>query len=104
MGLYGELNELIIKNGVRNTSGPTYTELEPEGTKTTGGKWVTPTWDTMWFPHAFKGVMEQLQHAVATGADPMLTVEDNVKTVALIEAGYRSMAEGRVVKFSEIKI
>ena len=73
-------------------------------TKTTGGKWVTPTWDTMWFPHAFKGVMEQLQHAVATGAEPALTVEDNVKTVALIEAGYRSMAEGRVVKLSEIKI
>ncbi len=73
-------------------------------TKTTGGKWVTPTWDTMWFPHAFKGVMEQLQHAVATGAEPALTVEDNVRTVALIEAGYRSMAEGRVVKLSEIRI
>jgi predicted dehydrogenase len=73
-------------------------------TRTTGGKWVTPTWDTMWFPHAFKGVMEQLQHAVAAGADPALTVEDNVRTVALIEAGYRSMAEGRVVKLSEIRI
>ncbi|MCB1502207.1 MAG: Gfo/Idh/MocA family oxidoreductase [Bauldia sp.] len=72
--------------------------------KTTGGKWVTPEWDTMWFPHAFKGVMEQLQHAVATGAEPALTVADNVLTVALIEAGYRSMAEGRVVKLSEIKI
>ena len=36
-------------------------------TKTTGGKWVTPNWDTMWFPHAFIGVMEQLQHAVKTG-------------------------------------
>ena len=35
--------------------------------KTTGGKWVTPSWDTMWFPHAFIGVMEQLQHAVKTG-------------------------------------
>jgi predicted dehydrogenase len=78
--------------------------LSYASTKTTGGKWVTPTWDTMWFPHAFKGVMEQLQHAVATGAEPALTVEDNVKTVALIEAGYRSMAEGRVVKLSEIKI
>ena len=78
--------------------------LSYASTATTGGKWVTPTWDTMWFPHAFKGVMEQLQHAVATGTDPALTVEDNVKTVALIEAGYRSMAEGRVVRLSEIKI
>jgi predicted dehydrogenase len=72
--------------------------------KTTGGKWVTPTWDTMWFPHAFRGVMEQLQHAVKTGAEPALTVADNVKTVALIEAGYKSMAENRPVKLSEIRI
>ena len=36
-------------------------------TKTTGGEWVTPSWDTMWFPHAFIGVMEQLQYAVKTG-------------------------------------
>ena len=68
----------------------------------TGGEWVSPTWGTHWFPHAFVGVMEQLQHAVATGAAPALTVGDNVKTVALIEAGYRSMAEGRTVKLSEI--
>ncbi len=72
--------------------------------KTTGGQWVTPTWDTMWFPHAFIGVMEQLQHAVKTGEPPALTVEDNVRTVQLIEAGYRSMAEGRTVRLSEISI
>ena len=71
---------------------------------TTGGKWVTPEWETMWFPHAFKGVMEQLQYAVKTGDAPALTVADNVKTVALIEAGYRSIAEGRAVKLSEIAI
>jgi predicted dehydrogenase len=70
--------------------------------KTTGGAWVTPTWDTMWFPHAFVGVMEQLQHAIATGTPPALSVADNVHTVALIEAGYLSMAEGRTVKLSEI--
>ena len=70
--------------------------------KTTGGKWVEPKWETMWFPHAFVGVMEQLQHAVATRTPPALSVADNVKTVALIEAGYRSMAEGRTVKLSEI--
>lgn len=69
---------------------------------TTGGCWVTPTWDTMWFPHAFIGVMEQLQHAVTTGTPPALSVADNVQTVALIEAGYKSIAEGRTVKLSEI--
>lgn len=71
--------------------------------KTTGGEWVTPSWKTMWFPHAFVGVMEQLQHAVATGTPPALSVADNVKTVALIEAGYKSMTEGRTVRLSEIK-
>jgi predicted dehydrogenase len=72
--------------------------------KTTGGQWVTPEWQTMWFPHAFVGVMEQLQHAVKTGTPPALTVADNVRTVQLIEAGYRSIAEGRTVRLSEISI
>jgi len=33
MSLYTELNELIRSNGLRNTSGPSYTTLEPLGTK-----------------------------------------------------------------------
>ncbi len=70
--------------------------------RTTGGEWVTPSWDTMWFPQAFIGVMGQLQHALATGTPPVLSVADNVHTVALIEAGYRSIAEGRTVKLNEI--
>ena len=72
--------------------------------RTTGGKWVQPTWETHWFPHAFIGVMEQLQHAVETGSEPALSVADNVKTMALVEAGYRSMDEGRAIKLSEIAI
>lgn len=46
--LYEELNQLIIKNGVRNTSGPTYTPLEPEGTKTVGGKNVATRWQSFY--------------------------------------------------------
>jgi predicted dehydrogenase len=72
--------------------------------KTTGGKWVTPTWESMWFPHAFIGVMEQLQYAVKTGEAPALSVADNVKTMALVEAGYRSMEAGRAIRLSEISI
>lgn len=78
--------------------------LSYASTRETDGQWVTPSWGTMWFPHAFIGVMEQLQHAVRTGEAPALTVEDNVRTVALIEAGYRSIAEGRTVRLSEIAI
>src|SRR5712691_7229916 len=33
LSLYAELNELIRSNGLRNTSGPSYTTLEPLGTK-----------------------------------------------------------------------
>jgi len=72
--------------------------------KTTGGKWVQPKWETMWFPHAFIGVMEQLQHALKTGTPPALSVADNVKTMALVEAGYRSIEQRRAVKLSEISI
>ncbi|TPE51003.1 Gfo/Idh/MocA family protein [Amaricoccus solimangrovi] len=78
--------------------------LSYASTRETGGAWVSPSWETMWFPHAFIGVMEQLQHAVRTGAPPALTVADNIGTVALIEAGYRSIAEGRTVRLSEIAI
>ena len=58
----------------------------------------------MWFPHAFIGVMEQLQYAVKSGTPPALSVADNVKTMALVEAGYRSIDERRAVKLSEISI
>ena len=34
MLLYEDLNQLISKNGLRNTAGPSYTTLEPLGTKT----------------------------------------------------------------------
>ena len=71
---------------------------------TTDGKWVSPTWDTMWFPHAFIGVMEQLQYAVKSGEPPALSVADNVRTVALVEAGYKSIDEARTVRLSEISI
>lgn len=72
--------------------------------RVTSGKWVEPTWKTTWFPHAFIGVMEQLQFAVASGTEPMLSVADNVKTMALVEAGYRSMDRNRPVRLEEISI
>ena len=80
----------------------TASTLTYASTKTTGGEWVTPTWETMWFPHAFIGVMEQLQHAVKTGTPPALSIADNVRTMALVEAGYRSIEEKRTVKLSEV--
>ena len=48
MDLYEELNQLIVKNGVRNTSGPTYTALDPAGTKSTSGKTVVTKWQSFY--------------------------------------------------------
>ncbi|MDT1060855.1 Gfo/Idh/MocA family oxidoreductase [Paracoccus sp. CPCC 101403] len=64
----------------------------------TGGEWVTPEWDTMWFPHAFIGVMEQLQWAIHSSEAPALSIADNVRTMALVESAYRSIDEGRTVR------
>ena len=48
LDLYAELNELIVKNGLKNTSGPTYTPLDPAGTKSTAGKSVTTKWQSFY--------------------------------------------------------
>jgi Tfp pilus assembly protein PilO len=48
LDLYGELNQLILKNGVRNTSGPTYQTLDPSGTKSTSGKTVVTKWQSFY--------------------------------------------------------
>lgn|ERR1041384_2017591 len=48
LDLYDELNQLILKNSVRNTSGPTYTTLDPAGTKSTSGKTVVTKWQSFY--------------------------------------------------------
>ena len=48
MDLYEELNQLIVKNGLKNTSGPTYTTLDPSGTKATAGKNVVTKWQSFY--------------------------------------------------------
>lgn len=48
MDLYEELNQLIIKNSLKNTSGPTYTPLDPSDTKATSGKSVTTKWQSFY--------------------------------------------------------
>jgi predicted dehydrogenase len=48
--------------------------------------------------------MEQLQYALKTGQRPLLDGDDNVKTMALIEAGYRSLRENRPVQLAEFGV
>ena|SRR6185503_9355409 len=39
---------MIIKNGLRNTSGPSYTPLDPTGTKAVGGKSTNTKWQSFY--------------------------------------------------------
>ncbi|MDQ3173563.1 MAG: hypothetical protein M3Q91_07625, partial [Acidobacteriota bacterium] len=50
MGLYDELNQVIRKNGLRNTSGPSYTPLESLDAKrsTTGSKSASSKWQSVY--------------------------------------------------------
>ena len=50
MGLYDSLNVLIRKNGLRNTSGPTYTPLEPSNSKsgTSGSRSANTKWQSIY--------------------------------------------------------
>lgn len=50
MSLYDELNQLIRKNGLRNTSGPSYTQLESLESKksTTGSKSASAKWQSVY--------------------------------------------------------
>lgn len=49
LDFYDELNQIIVKNNLRNTSGPTYTPLDPLGqAKAVGGKSVTTKWQSFY--------------------------------------------------------
>jgi predicted dehydrogenase len=58
--------------------------------------------DEMWIPDAFVGPMAGLMQAIETGNAPPTDTEDNLNTLRIIEAAYRSMAENRSVRPSEI--
>ncbi|HAM70855.1 MAG TPA: oxidoreductase [Verrucomicrobiales bacterium] len=58
----------------------------------------TPRWDRRWFPDAFLGTMADLLAAVEAGAEPSISGRDNLRTMALVDAAYRSVAEGRKIR------
>lgn len=98
-----EGNDGIAKGTIGWPTG-TASTIQYASKTATEGKWVAPKWKTMWFPDAFVGVMEQLQYAIKTGTPPALDVADNVKTMALVEAAYKSIDEKRTVRLSELSI
>ncbi len=64
--------------------------------------WITPRWNEAWFPDAFQGPMSEVMNAISSGKEPPTSGADNLKTMAVIEAGYRSLRERRAVLISEI--
>lgn len=50
MDLYDSLNQLMRKNGLRNTSGPSYSPLDPTGTRTESGgaKATSSKWQSIY--------------------------------------------------------
>jgi predicted dehydrogenase len=58
--------------------------------------------DTRWIPDAFLGPMADLMDAIATDRRPVTAGRDNLRTIAVAMAAYRSAEERRAVLLDEI--
>lgn len=85
---------------------PSFPEREPSTIKFTSAdypnQWIEPQWDRVWFPDAFEGTMASLLYAIENQEVPEINGEDNLYTVACIEACYLSIKEERSVALKEI--
>jgi predicted dehydrogenase len=61
-----------------------------------------PSWSESWFPDAFSGTMSQLLVALEKNEKPAIDGRDNLMTMALVEAAYKSVASKRLVTLDEI--
>lgn len=90
----------------RGTIGwPRYPERTPstlDFTTTASHKWHQPRWNEVWFPDAFVGPMAQLLCALEDNTTPEISDEDNLNTMAVVEACYISAREHRAVELTEI--
>jgi predicted dehydrogenase len=64
--------------------------------------WFRPRWTERWFPDAFADTMGALLRAAGTGAEVEISGRDNLGTMTLLEAAYRSASEHRAVAPSEL--
>jgi predicted dehydrogenase len=111
----GAESDIYIKWRVEGTDGmargtigwPSYPAPTPSTmdftTKHQPGYWLQPRWKEVWFPDAFSGPMAGLLRAIETDSEPDINGDDNLKTMALVDACYLSAKEHRAVSLSEIK-
>ena len=86
----------------RGTIGwPSYPERTPstiDWTNIRSSKWNSPRWDAVWFPDAFLGPMAELLVALENRSQPFISGEDNLRTMALVDACYVSAREHRAIE------
>jgi predicted dehydrogenase len=66
------------------------------------GYWFNARLDSMWIPDAFVGPMASLMCSIEDGSEPETSGADNLRTLQIVFAEYRSMAEKRAVRPAEI--
>jgi predicted dehydrogenase len=105
----GAAADLYIKWRVEGTDGfaqgtigwPHYPNAVPSTiqftTKSGTPHLVSPQWKEVWFPDAFSGPMGELMDALTERREPVIGGRDNLRTMALVEAGYQSLEEHRPV-------
>ncbi|MBI1375436.1 MAG: gfo/Idh/MocA family oxidoreductase [Phycisphaera sp.] len=109
----GAAEDLGINWRVEGTTGmargtigwPKYPERSPstiDFTTTATGEWHKPRWKKVWFPDAFVGPMAELLCDLEGSAPAQMTGQDNLKTMALVDAAYKSAREHRAVQLNEI--
>lgn len=84
---------------------PKYPEREPstlQYTLTQTGRWHRPQWDQVWFPDAFLGPMAELLTALANDEQTETSGQDNLQTMALVDACYLSAAQHRAVSIDSV--
>lgn len=111
----GAADDIYIRWRVEGTAGtargtigwPSYPTRTPSTldftTTQSAGQWHQPRWDDVWFPDAFVGPIAQLLVALEEHTEPEISGRDNLGTMALVEACYRSVAEHRAVRIDEIR-
>lgn len=66
------------------------------------GYWFSARNDYLWIPDAFVGPMGSLMRAIEDGSEPLTSGSDNLKTLQVVFAEYRSMEERRAVSPKEV--
>jgi predicted dehydrogenase len=66
------------------------------------GYWFSARLDSLWIPDAFVGPMASLMCAIENDSEPETSGRDNLRTLQIVFAEYRSIAEKRAVRPEEI--